>query len=106
MIKGILALFRSKAIMNPMTLIGVIFGISAMNHFKEFDLLYAFYKSAFPYVLFLSISVIYNLLFKKVYTERGRSIDLQRMIFNILISFIHGVFVSYLTVSFVIMMAM
>jgi len=106
MIKGILAIFRSKAIMNPMTLIGIIFGISAMNHFKEFDLLYGFYKTIFPYMLFLAIAVIYNMLFKKVYVGRNRHFDFQRMIFNILISFIHGILVSYLTISFVLMMAM
>jgi hypothetical protein len=106
MIKGLLAIFKSRAIMNPMTLIGIIFGISAMNHFKEFDLLYGFYKSVFPYVLFLVISIIYNLLFKKVYTGKNRHFDLQRMVFNILISFIQGILVSYLTISFVIMMAM
>jgi len=106
MIKGILAIFRSRAIMNPITLIGIIFAISTMKHFEEAEGLYAFYKSAFPYLLFFAISVVYNLLFKKVYTEKGRSIDFQRMIFNVLISFIHGVFVSYLTISFVIMMAM
>jgi len=46
------------------------------------------------------------MLFKKVYVGRNRHFDFQRMIFNILISFIHGILVSYLTISFVLMMAM
>ena len=74
MIKGILALFRSGLIFNPVVLCGIIFGIIGMTALED-EQFTAYYSNPCLYVLMLMISVVYVYSFKCVYVLGKNQID-------------------------------
>lgn len=74
MIKGILALFRSRIIFNPMVLFGIITGFAAMASL-EGERLHSFYTNYSLYLLMLFIAGLYVYFFKRTYLENGWQTD-------------------------------
>lgn len=74
MIKGILALFRSGAIFNPMVFFGILLGFIA-EAFLNDDQLRALYTHHAFYLLLLLIAIAYVISFRRVYYRGGIDTD-------------------------------
>lgn len=74
MIKGILALFKSGLILNPMVLLGIISGFIAMGTLED-EQLHALYTSYHLYLLMLLIAALYVYVFKRTYFRGGLETD-------------------------------
>lgn len=74
MIKGILALFKSGIIFNPMVLLGIITGFTAMGTMDS-EQLHAFYTNPALYLLMLLIAFLYVFFFKRTYYRGGLETD-------------------------------
>lgn len=83
MIKGILALFRSGLIFNPMVFLGILIGFIAMGMLED-DMLKAFYTNPGLYVLMLLIAVFYVYFFKCVYISGKSDIDWKETLLTML----------------------
>lgn len=70
MIKGILALFRSGIIFNPMVLVGILTGFIAMGSLDD-EQLHAFYTNYHLYLLMLLVAAMYVYFFKRTYYRGG-----------------------------------
>lgn len=70
MIKGILALFRSGLIFNPMVLLGILTGFIAMGSLEDKQL-HDFYTNYHLYLLMLLVAGIYVYIFKRTYYKGG-----------------------------------
>lgn len=103
MFKGLAALFSSGAILNPMVWGGILLGL-----FLSFDATseetYALYKNYNFYLLVLLIAGLYNVLFKKIYTDRG-DFNFVAVALNSIFSAIKFVVVSLLTLSFIMLIS-
>lgn len=74
MIKGILALFKSGLILNPMVLLGIISGFIAMGTLEN-EQLHTLYTSYQLYLLMLLIAALYVYAFKRTYFRGGLETD-------------------------------
>ena len=81
MIKGILALFRSGLILNPMVFSGILLGFIAMATLDA-DMLKALYTNYSLYLLMLMIACAYVYFFKCVYFQGGRRVDWKETILS------------------------
>lgn len=70
MIKGILALFTSGILTNPMVLLGMIVG-SVMYASLDGSEIFQMYKRAYFYGIAFLCSVIYVVGFRRTYKENG-----------------------------------
>lgn len=70
MFKGILALFKSGIIFNPMVLLGILSGFIAMGTMDD-ERLHAFYTNYHLYLLMLLVAVMYVFFFKRTYYRGG-----------------------------------
>ena len=100
MFKGIISLFTSGAILNPMVLSGIIVGFYCVFTLEDTEI-FSFFKNNIFYVYGMCGAFIYNILFKKVYNNNGKGIDYSDMSFNIIFSFIKFVISAILSVSFI-----
>lgn len=103
MLKGLKALFTSRAILHPMTFWGIIFGFYSFFHFAGFEELYAFYKLPWVYLSFIFIAAMYNIIFKRTYVAGGKKMDYPLMFANTLFSSLHMTVASIVTVAFCLM---
>ena len=83
MIKGILALFRSGLIFNPMVFLGILTGFIAMGTMDN-DKLKAFYTNPGLYILMLMIAAAYVYTFKCVYITGKSDIDWKETILTMI----------------------
>lgn len=104
MIKGIISLFTSGAIFNPMVLLGIFLGVYCMVEMKETEIKELFGNYHF-YLIVLVVSVIYTAIFKQVYKERGRGLDYAAMSWQVVAGVLKLVFASLLTMSFIFMLS-
>ena len=74
MIKGILALFRTGIIFNPMVLLGILFGFIAMGTLDDAQL-HALYTNYHLYLLMFLITVLYVNFFRRTYFMGGIRVD-------------------------------
>ena len=74
MIKGILALFRSGLIFNPVVLCGIIFGIIGMTALED-EQFTAYYSNPCLYILMLMLSAVYVYNFRCIYVLGKNQID-------------------------------
>lgn len=79
MIKGILALFRSGLIFNPMVLLGILTGFTAMGTLED-EQLHQFYTNYHLYLLMFLVAGIYVYIFKRTYYKGGVITDWQATI--------------------------
>ena len=70
MIKGVIALFTSGILANPLVLLGILFG-SLFYAFLSANDIYQIYKTPAFYGLAVFISCYYILKFRRVYKENG-----------------------------------
>ena len=104
MIKGLMALFTSGVIFNPMVLLGVVSGIYSIIHFEP-EQIRALLIDVRLYLGVSAISAFYTVVFAKVYDEGGLNVDwastFGKMIWNILRYFMAFI----LSMSFVMMVS-
>lgn len=104
MIKGLISLFTSGAIFNPMLLLGVISGAFAIIKLPPETIRDLFGDYHF-YAAIAFLAVVYTALFAKIYKEGGEDIDWPatagRMVWNFVKYFIAFV----LTMSFIVMLS-
>ena len=85
MIKGLISLFTSGVIFNPMVLFGVISGAYCILQLEPEQIRLLFLDSRL-YGVVVAVSVIYTVFFSKVYDEGGDNVDwgatFVRMIWN------------------------
>lgn len=105
MIKGILALFTSGAILNPMVLLGILTGIMFYLYLnaEQIMALYADYRF---YLLTVLIAFVYNFLFKKVYQDGGYNLDVGTTLLHVVGSTFKIVISSILMISFISMLSL
>ncbi len=100
MFKGIIALFTSGLIFNPMVLGGIVLGGIILAKVEEKQL-FSFYKDYHFYLFALFLSFLYNVFFKRVYNDGGNGLDWKNMAANILGGAFLFVFSSLMMISFV-----
>ena len=71
MIKGIVALFTSGAIFNPMILLGIFFGILFDVKMSYEQMIEHIYKNYHFYLLALLLAAAYNFVFHKINSTYG-----------------------------------
>lgn len=100
MIKGIISLFTSGAIFNPMVLLGILLGVLCDVGLsgEEIKELFTDYNL---YLLALLVSGLYIFGFKKVYKEGGIDLDYPPMIFQIMWGVVKFTISALLTISFI-----
>lgn len=99
MIKGILALFTSGIMTNPMVLMGIILG-SVFYSFLDGPEIFQIYKKPSFYGIALILSCIYVLGFRRVYTEDGET-DWFETLLAIAVGVFKFVLSSALMISFI-----
>jgi hypothetical protein len=105
MIKGIIALFTSGALFNPMVLLGIICGFTAMLCLDS-EPLRALYTNPNLYMLMMLIAALYVICFRRVYYRGGVDTDWGQTIagiighfFRLALSFIFSMLFIY-SISF------
>ena len=104
MIKGIVALFSSGILTNPMVLLGVIMG-SFFYALCDAAKIMQIYKSLSFYGLIAIISVVYIIGFRRVYKADGET-DWMETILAIFAGMLKLVIASVLVMSFIYMFDM
>ncbi len=104
MIKGIISLFTSGIIFNPLVLLGIAFGVFCMAT-KDAAAIQAAFKDFHLYVLVLILSTAYVFVFKKVYKDNGDNLDWGIMIFQSVLGVAKFAVAAVLTISFVVMLS-
>ena len=104
MIKGILALFRSGLIFNPMVLLGVLSGFICMGALEDekFKALYTNYNL---YILMFLIASAYVYFFKCVYLQGGYRVDWKETFLSMIGHFSMLVLSFIFSVLFVMVMS-
>lgn len=104
MFKGLAALFTSGAILNPMVLLGVVFGLFLGIKFdgEQITLVYQNYRL---YVLIIIIATIYNFLFKRIYKSGGYELDVWVVIGHSIGSSFKMIISSLLAIAFVVLLS-
>ena len=102
MIKGIVALFTSGAIFNPMILLGIGFGILFEVKMTYEQMMEQVYKNYHFYLLALLLAAAYNFVFHKIYCgEDCDRLDKGAMAGNVIFSALKFVISSVLTIAFI-----
>ena len=104
MIKGIVALFSSGIIFNPMVLGGIFFAVFCMIKFDA-DQMREIFMDYNLYALVAFISFAYTFLFKKIYKEGGIEMDYTAMILYATAGIARFVLACGLMISFIVMLS-
>lgn len=104
MIKGILALFRSGLIFNPMVLLGILTGFTAMGTLED-EQLHQFYTNYHLYLLMFLVAGIYVYIFKRTYYKGGVITDWQATIQTMVSHFLMLVVSFIFSMLFVMVMS-
>lgn len=99
MIKGIIALFTSGILTNPLVLLGIITGACLYAFFSGAEI-FALYKNPLLYVGAFAVSTFYVLRFRRVYQPDG-STDWQETLLAIIGGTFKLVVASLLMISFI-----
>ena len=103
MIKGIISLFTSGLIFNPLVLLGIVCGIISITKLNQEQLI-AIAKDPNSYILVVFAAFLYAFIFKKRYKEGGISIDYTAMLFTVVGGTIKFILSYILSISFVVML--
>ncbi len=99
MIKGIIALFKSGILLNPMVFSGVVLGFVFAIKFP-LELIFTIYGDFRVYLVVLLFSFVYNFLFKKVYKRGGYVVDFKETFGNVILSAVYFFIANAMTISF------
>ncbi len=103
MIKGLLSLFTSGLIFNPMVLCGVILGIYCMTH-MESEAINALFHNSYLYLAVLLFSLVFHFSFKRIYKD-DQTLDYMAVLGEALLGVVKFVFASILTMSFIVLIS-
>ena len=104
MIKGILSLFTSGVILNPMVLLGIFIGIFCYVYLTAEQITALFSDYRF-YLLGLMIAIVYKFLIKE-YQEGGYNLDTGATLLNVLGSAFKLFLSGILMISFLSMLSL
>ena len=104
MFKGLVALFTSGAIFNPMVLLGVALGIFAMIKLDA-EAIRSLALDYHLYLLALLISAAYVFVFKRIYKEGGINLDYAAMAFASVAGVLKFALAFVLTLSFIVLVS-
>lgn len=104
MIKGILSLFTSGAIFNPMILLGIALGIFSMAVLTDVEIKKLF-TDYHLYILVLLLSAGYVFFLKPVYKDGGKAPDYAAMIWATVLGVLKFTMSALLAMSFVFMLS-
>lgn len=104
MIKGIMALFTSGAILNPMVLSGIILAIYCMIKLDA-EQMRGLFGDYHLYALVAFVSFAYTFVFKKFYKDDGINLDYVSMVLSAIGGIAKFVLACGLTVSFIVMLS-
>ncbi|MBQ8677476.1 MAG: hypothetical protein IJ529_05985 [Alphaproteobacteria bacterium] len=99
MIRGILALFTSGIMTNPMVLLGIILG-SVLYFSLDGQQIFQVYKMPSFYGFAVVLSCIYVLVFRRIYKENGDT-DWGETLLSVIASFFRFIVASILMISFI-----
>ncbi len=100
MIKGIIALFTSGIIFNPLILLGIGLGFVCMAT-MDASQIEELFKDYHLYLLALLAAVVHRFGFKKVYKDDGDTLDVSTMIWQTIGDVAAFAVAAVLTLSFV-----
>lgn len=103
MIKGLLALFTSGILFNPVVFLGVLSGM-AFAFWVELPEVKNIYSNYHFYLLVLALSIIYNLVFKQIYKDKSATLNYSAMALNVVAYVGKFLLANALTISFVYML--
>lgn len=104
MIKGLISLFTSGAIFNPMVLLGIICGIASLVRLNS-DEIRALATDYHFYLLIALVSFGYIFGFRKEYKEGGAELNFTAMIFSSLWGIVKFILAYALSMAFVLMLS-
>lgn len=104
MIKGLMALFTTGIIFNPMVLLGVAVGFFAMARLNAAQIKELFLDWHL-YLLVLLLSALYSFLFKRVYKDDGLTPDNTAMVFATVLGVVKFAFAAAMAMAFVEMLS-
>ena len=104
MIKGIVSLFTSGAIFNPMVLLGIICGIGSIIRLNA-DEIKALATNYHFYLLIALISFGFVFGFKKEYKGGGINLNYTAMVFTAVFGIVKFILAYFLSMSFVFMIS-
>ena len=104
MIKGLMALFTTGIIFNPLVLLGVATGLFAMARLTNEQIKDLFFDYHL-YLLVLLVSAVYSFIFKKVYKDDGITPDYAAMAFSTLLGILKFAFAAGMSMAFVMMLS-
>ena len=102
MLKGIIALFTSGIIFNPMVLLGIISGSYTILKLEPEKIRALFADYRFYGIVFV-VAVLYTLVFGRVYQEGGMKVDTPATALRVVWNFIYYIVAFALAMSFVVM---
>ncbi len=105
MIRGLIALFSSGTILNPMVLLGVLSGF-LLKAFLSYGEIFALYGNYHFYIGVVFVAFLYGMIFKKVYKKGGLDLDLGEMGQNLVLDSIRLGISNALAVAFIAMLFM
>ncbi len=104
MIKGLISLFTSGIIFNPMVLLGIVSGVYAIISFSPDKIRDILVDSDF-YLAVLLISAFYTFVFARIYKSGGRVVDYSATFGLVVWNFIRCIIAFVLAMSFVTMIS-
>lgn len=104
MIKGLIALFTTGAIFNPMVLLGIAMAVFSLAKLDE-EQIKALLLNWHLYAAAGVVSFVFAFLFKKTYQDDGITIDYAALIFNTLWGVVKFVLAWLLTISLVVLIS-
>lgn len=104
MIRGIISLFTSGAIFNPMVLLGIICGIGSIIRLNA-DEIKSLATDYHFYLLIALVSFGYVFGFKKEYKEGGIDLNYTAMAFTSIWGIVKFILAYFLSMSFVFMIS-
>lgn len=100
MFKGLISLFASGVIFSPFVLLGVVSGGWCYFNLAPEGIRDLFFKNEF-YVAIVSASIVYVLLFARVYERGGNSLDWVAMLLKMVSNVIKFIASFLLVMSFI-----
>ncbi len=104
MIKGLISLFTSGAIFNPMILLGIICGIASLMRLSQ-DEIKALAGDYHFYLLIAFVSFGYVFGFKKEYKDDGDNLNYAAMIFSSLWGIVKFILAYFCSMAFILMLS-
>ncbi len=104
MFKGIIALFTSGAIFNPLVLLGIISGFAAVIKLEP-EQIRDFCTDSRWYLLVAVVALGYTLIFAKIYKEGGDEIDWSSTLGLAVWNFVKYFISFFLSMSFVMLVS-